>query len=178
MPQIARSLGVTLDVYNRGFAPAHSSWTTSGGFTPSSLGRLPRCLSSLTLTVPTAAPAIESLRIVQNAAACMVLNQHCSLYWLLVTAHIQLKTLVLAYRAVKGNPSSYLQATVKPYTPAWPLHSSNSGCLAVGSHRGLCSLSSQLRIFSIQALNWWNELHTAVRTSESLPFAAGSLTRF
>ena len=42
----------------------------------------------------------------------------CSLHWLSVDARIRFKTLVLAYRAVKGSAPSFIQALVKPYTPA------------------------------------------------------------
>ena len=59
--------------------------------------------------------AIRPLELVQKAAACLVFNRPkfshttsllCYLHWLPVAAHIQFKTLVLAYRAVIGTAPS------------------------------------------------------------------------
>ncbi|KAK9542005.1 hypothetical protein VZT92_002009 [Zoarces viviparus] len=122
--------------------------------------------------------AIRPLELVQKASARLVFNRPkfshttCllhSLHWLPVRARIQFKTLVLAYRAVKGTAPSYLQAMVKPYTPARPLRSATSGRLVALSLRGPCGRSTRLRLFSVLTPQWWNELPTDVRTAESLP---------
>ncbi|KAI7908531.1 reverse transcriptase, partial [Pyricularia oryzae] len=124
------------------------------------------------------ASAIRPLELVQKAAAHLVFNRPkfshttpllMSLHWLPVAARIQFKTLVLAYRAVKGTAPSYLQAMVKPYTPARPLRSAASGRLVAPSLRGPCCRSTRSRLFSVLAPQWWNELPTDVRTAESLP---------
>ena len=139
------------------------------------ISRLDYC-NSLLAGAP--ASAIRPLQLIQNAAARLVFNRpkfsHTtsllrSLHWLPVAARIQFKTLVLAYRAVKGSAPSYLQAMVKPYTPARPLRSATSGRLVTPSLRGPCGRSTRSRLFSVLAPRWWNELPPDVRTAESLP---------
>ena len=139
------------------------------------ISRLDYC-NSLLAGAP--ASAIRPLQLVQNAAARLVFNRPkfshttsllCSLHWLPVAARIRFKTLVLAYRAVKGSAPSYLQAMVKPYTPTRPLRSATSGRLAPPSLRGPCGRSTRSRLFSVLAPQWWNELPPDVRTAESLP---------
>ncbi|XP_068564105.1 uncharacterized protein [Cebidichthys violaceus] len=139
------------------------------------ISRLDYCNSLLT---GAPASAIRPLELVQKAAARLVFNRpkfsHTtsflrSLHWLPVRARIQFKTLVLAYRAVKGTAPSYLQATVKPYTPARPLRSAASGRLVAPSLRGPGGRSTRSWLFSVLAPQWWNELPTDVRTAESLP---------
>ena len=110
------------------------------------------------------ASAIRPLQLIQNAAARLVFNRpkfsHTtsllrSLHWLPVAARIQFKTLVLAYRAVKGSAPSYLQVMVKPYTR--PLRSTTSGRLVTPSLRGPCGRSTRSRLFSVLAPRWWND---------------------
>ena len=139
------------------------------------ISRLDYCNSLLA-----GAPAsdIKPLELVQKAAARLVFNRpkftHTtallrSLHWLPVAARIQFKTLVLAYRAANGTAPSYLQAMVKPYTPARPLRSAASRRLVAPSLKGPSGRSKWSRLFSGLALQWWNELPTDVRTAESLP---------
>ncbi|XP_068571416.1 uncharacterized protein, partial [Cebidichthys violaceus] len=124
------------------------------------------------------ATAIRPLELVQKAAARHVFNRPKfsnrtsllrSLHWLPVRARIQFKPLVLAYRAVKGTDPYYLQAMVKPYTPARPLRSAASGRLVAPSLRGPCGRSTRSQLFSVLAPQWWIELPTDIRTAESLP---------
>ena len=138
------------------------------------ISRLDYC-NSLLAGAP--ASATRPLQLVQNAAARLVFNRPkfshttsllCSLHWLLVAAHIRFKTLVLAYRAVKGSAPSYLQPLVKPYTPARALRSATSGRLLPPSLRGPGGRSTRSRLFSVLAPQWWNELPPEIRTSESL----------
>ncbi|XP_075995206.1 uncharacterized protein LOC143009231 [Genypterus blacodes] len=139
------------------------------------ISRLDYC-NSLLAGAP--ASAIRPLELVQKAAARLVFNlpkfSHTtcllrSLHWLPVAARIQFKTLVLAYRAVKGTAPSYLQAMVKPYTPGRPLRSAASRRLAAPALSGPCLRSMRSRLFSVLAPQWWNALPTDVRTAESLP---------
>ncbi|XP_076002990.1 uncharacterized protein LOC142996006 [Genypterus blacodes] len=139
------------------------------------ISRLDYC-NSLLAGAP--ASAIRPLELVQKAAARLVFNlpkfSHTtcllrSLHWLPVAARIQFKTLVLAYRAVKGTAPSYFQAMVKPYTPGRPLRSAASRRLAAPALSGPCLRSMQSRLFSVLAPQWWNDLPTDVRTAESLP---------
>ena len=69
------------------------------------------------------------------------------LHWLPVIDCIKFKKLVLAYQAVKGSAPAYIQQLIRPYTPARPLRSATSGCLApprpshlhISSTTALCS---------------------------------------
>ncbi|XP_068583396.1 uncharacterized protein, partial [Cebidichthys violaceus] len=193
--QTARNLGVTLDdqlsfsanilsvtrscrflLYNiRRIRPFLTDETAQVLIQALVISRLDYC-NSLLAGAP--ATAIKPLELVQKAAARLVFNppkfSHttsflCSLHWLPVRACIQFKTLVLAHRAVKGTAPSYLQAMVKPYTPARPLRSAASGRLVAPSLRGPGGRSTRSRLFSVLAPQWWNELPTDVRTAESLP---------
>ncbi|XP_076012079.1 uncharacterized protein LOC143004811 [Genypterus blacodes] len=141
------------------------------------ISRLDYC-NSLLAGAP--ASAIRPLELVQKAAARLVFNlpkfSHTtcllrSLHWLPVAVCIQFKTLVLAYRAVKGTAPSYLQAMVKPYTPGRSLRSAASRRLAAPALSGPCLRSMRSRLFSVMAPQWWNDLPTDVRTAESLPIS-------
>ncbi|MEL7079446.1 MAG: reverse transcriptase family protein [Cyanobacteria bacterium J06582_2] len=191
----ARNLGVTLDdqlsfsahissvtrscrfmLYNiRKIRPFLTAETAQVLIQALVISRLDYC-NSLLAGIPAA--AIKPLELIQKAAARLVFNQpkftHTtsllrSLHWLPVAARIQFKTLMLAYRAMKGTAPSYLQAMVKPYTPSRPLRSATSGRLVAPSLRGTCGRSTRSRLFSVLAPQWWNELPTDVRTAESLP---------
>ena len=48
------------------------------------------------------------------------------LHWLPVVARIKFKMMVLAYKAVDGTAPAYLQALLKPHTPARSLRSTTS----------------------------------------------------
>ena len=139
------------------------------------ISRLDYC-NSLLAGAP--ASAIKPLELVQKAAARLVFKRpkftHTtallhSLHWLPVVARIRFKTLVLAYRAVNGTAPTYLQAMVKPYTPARPLRSAASRRLVAPTLKGPSGRSTRSRLFSVLAPQWWNELPTDVRTAESLP---------
>ncbi|XP_030629371.1 uncharacterized protein LOC115811348, partial [Chanos chanos] len=130
-----------------------------------------------TLLAGLQACAIRPLQLVQNAAARLLFNlpKHShvtplltAIHWLLVAAHIQFKTLVLAYQATKGYTPSHLQSLITPYTPARALQSTTSDQLAVPSLWEPGSRSSQPRLFSAIVPRWWNDLPQSVRTVESL----------
>ncbi|KAM4570246.1 uncharacterized protein PAE49_009455 [Odontesthes bonariensis] len=191
----ARNLGVTLDD-ELSFSPNIASVTRSCRFLLYNIRRIRPFLTDKaaqvliqalvisrldycnSLLAGAPASAIRPLELVQKAAARLVFNlpkfSHTtpllrSLHWLPVAARIQFKTLVLAYRAVEGTAPSYLQAMVKPYTPARPLRSVATRCLAAPSLRGPCARSTRSRLFSVLAPRWWNDLPTDIRTAESLP---------
>ena len=121
-----------------------------------------------------AASAIRPLQLIQNAAARLIFNVPkyayttpllTDLHWLPVIAHMKFKTLVLAYHAVKGSAPTYIQQLIRPYTPARPLRSATSGCLAPPA-RHTCT--SRSRLLSVLALRWWNDLPVGIRTAETL----------
>ena len=95
------------------------------------ISRLDYC-NSLLAGLP--ASAIKPLQRIQNAAARLVFNlpkfSHVTplfrdLHWLPVVARIKFKT-ILAYKAVDGTAPAYLQALLKPHTPARSLRSTSS----------------------------------------------------
>ena len=67
------------------------------------------------------ASAIKPLQHIQNAAAQIVYNLpklFRDLHRLPVAARIRFKTMVLTYKAVNGTALTYLQALIRPHTPA------------------------------------------------------------
>ncbi len=128
--------------------------------------------------------------MIQNAAARLVFNEpkrahvtplFVSLHWLPVAAHIQFKTLMLAYRTTTGSaptyfhsllriyiPSrspSYFHSLLRIYIPSRSLRSASERRLVVSSQRGSKSLS---RTFSFTVPDCWNDLPTHIRNAGSL----------
>ncbi len=112
--------------------------------------------------------------MIQNAAARLVFNEpkrahvtplYVSLHWLPVGAHIQFKTLMLAYRTTRGSAPTYFHSLLRIYIPSRSLRSASERRLVVPSQRGSKSLS---RTFSFTIPGWWNDLPTPIRNAGSL----------
>ncbi len=88
-----------------------------------------------------------------------------SLHWLLVSARIKFKTLMLANRTTTGSAPFYFHSLITIYIPSRSLRSASERRLVVPSQRGTKSLS---RTFSFTVPGWWNELPTPIRNAESL----------
>ncbi len=117
---------------------------------------------------------IKPLQMIQNAAARLVFivpkRAHVtplfvSLHWLPVTARIQFKTLMLAYRTTTGSAPTYFHSLLRIYIPSRSLRSASERRLVVPSQRGSKSLS---RTFSFTVPGRWNDLPTPIRTAGSL----------
>ncbi len=102
--------------------------------------------------------------MIQNAAARLVFNEpkrahvtplFVSLHWLPVAAHIQFKTLMLAYRTTTGSAPTYFHSLLRIYIPSRSLRSASERRLVVPSQRGSKSLS---RTFLFTVPGWWNDL--------------------
>ncbi len=75
-----------------------------------------------------------------------------SLHWLPVAAHINFKTLMLAYRTATGSAPSYFHSLMTIYIPSRSLRSASEWRLVVPSQRGTKSLS---RTFSFPVPGWF-----------------------
>ncbi len=118
--------------------------------------------------------------MIQNAAARQVFHEpkraHVTplfvpLHWLPVAAHIQFKTLMLAYRTTTGSAPIYFHSLLRIYIPyrspvyfhsllriyipSRSLRSASERRLVVPSQRGSKSLS---RTLSFTVPDWWNDL--------------------
>ncbi len=117
---------------------------------------------------------IKPLQMIQNAAARLVFNEpkrahvtpvFVSLHWLPVAAHIQFKTLMLAYKTTTGSAPTYFHSLLQIYIPSRSLRSASERRLVVPSQRGSKSLS---RTFSFTIPGWWNDLPTPIQNAGSL----------
>ncbi len=77
---------------------------------------------------------IKPLQMIQNAAAWLVFNKpkrahvtplFFSLHWLPVAAHIQFKTLMLAYKTTTGSAPTYFHSLLRIYIPSRSLRSAS-----------------------------------------------------
>src|SRR4029434_760817 len=111
---------------------------------------------------------VETLQMIQNAAARLVFNQpkraHVTpllieLHWLPVAARIKFKSLMLA-----GSAPTYLNALVRANVTPRTLRSSCERRLALPSVQ-----ARQSRLFSFVVPRWWNELPSTTRAGASLP---------
>ncbi len=112
--------------------------------------------------------------MIQNAAARLLFNEpkrahvtplFVSLHWLPVAAHIQFKTLMLAYRTTTGSAPTYFHSLLRIYIPSRSLRSASEWRLVVPSQRGSKSLS---RTFSFTVPGRWNDLPNPIRNAGSL----------
>uniref|UniRef100_A0A672ZLQ3 Reverse transcriptase domain-containing protein n=1 Tax=Sphaeramia orbicularis TaxID=375764 RepID=A0A672ZLQ3_9TELE len=134
------------------------------------ISRLEYCNALLT-GLP--ACVVKPLQMVQNAAVRLVFNQpkraHVTpllieLHWLPIAARIKFKSLILAYRILRGSAPVYLGALIKAYVAPRPLRSSGERSLVVPR-----PCTRQSRLFSWVVPRWWNALPSATRTESSLP---------
>ncbi len=111
---------------------------------------------------------LSKLQSVQNSAARILTgtktSEHISpvlesLHWLPVRFRIDLKILMLTYKALHGLAPHYLSQLLSVYTPSRDLRSSDSGLLVIRSMGD--------RAFSSCAPTLWNSLPSEIRQAES-----------
>ena len=122
------------------------------------------------------------LQKVQNNAARLVLkcpkSSHASpllqsLHWLPVEKRIGYKLALLCYKSLNGLSPSYLSDLLTIYTPSRQLRSSSDSHILQISRFHARTLGE--RSFSFQAPSFWNNLPSALRTSNSLSSFKSSL---
>ncbi|KAF7709877.1 hypothetical protein HF521_016727, partial [Silurus meridionalis] len=123
------------------------------------------------LSIQAAQVLVQSLVISRLDYCSSLLFSHTtpllrSLHWLPVAARIRFKTLMLAYKAKNGPAPSYLSDLITSRTAPRCLRSSSTARLVPPSLRMRGKYI--LRLFSVLAPRWWNELPLDVRTAESL----------
>ncbi|XP_062378801.1 uncharacterized protein LOC134067515 [Sardina pilchardus] len=115
---------------------------------------------------------LRPLQLIQNAAARLVFNQPkrthvtpllVTLHWLPIVARIKFKSLTLAYRTLTGSAPSYFSSLITMYIPNRPLRSSEERLLC----RPTIHARSNCRSYSSVVPCWWNELPSALRSSNS-----------
>ncbi|XP_038564705.1 rab proteins geranylgeranyltransferase component A 1 isoform X2 [Micropterus salmoides] len=117
---------------------------------------------------------IKRLQLVQNSAprliTCSKSWHHITpvlkqLHWLPISHRITSKILVLTYKAIHHQATSYLTVLLSPYQPSRSLRFTSAGLLYVPKSK-LSSLGE--RAFSRAAPRLWNSLPHEIHTSESL----------
>ncbi|XP_051506392.1 uncharacterized protein LOC127413344 [Myxocyprinus asiaticus] len=166
----ARSCRITL--YNiRKIRPFLSEHATQLLVQSLVITRLDYC-NALIACLP--ACAIRPLKIIQNTAAHLVLNEPkrvhvtpllVSLHWLPTDARIKFKALMLAYRTVTGSAPAYLKSFMQSYVPTRSLQSAKKRRLVEPTQRGTKTL---FRTFSFIIPRWWNDLPNSIREADSL----------
>ncbi len=117
---------------------------------------------------------IKPLQMIQNVVPWLVFNEpkrahvtplFISLHWLPIAAHIQFKTLMLAYRTTTDSAPTYVHSLLRIYIPSRSLRYASERRLMVPSQRGSKSLS---RTFPFTVPGRWNDLPTPIRNAGSL----------
>ncbi len=117
---------------------------------------------------------INKLQMVKNAAARVVtrfrMYDHISLvmstlHWLPFKHRIDLKILLITYKALNGLAPQYLNELLSHYSPPRPLRSQNSGHLIIPR---ISKSTAGGRCFFFSAPKLWNNLPNTVREADTL----------
>jgi len=120
-------------------------------------------------------PAVEheKLQRVQNIAACLITGSsrrdHITpvlknLHWLPVELQITFKILLLTYKILNGQSSSYLTSLISSYKAVRSLHSSDHLLLQVPN---VMKATYGQRTFSYCAPKLWNSLRKSLKEPET-----------
>ena len=117
---------------------------------------------------------LKELQLIQNAAAHILTRtrrfEHispvlASLPWLPVKFQIDLKILLLTFKALHGLAPSYLNYLLFPYTPSRMLHSQGTGHLVIPR---IVKSTIGGRAFSYPAPHLWNKLPAHVQSADTI----------
>ncbi len=117
---------------------------------------------------------INKLQMVQNAAARVLTRtrkyDHISpvmstLHWLPIKHYIDLKILLITYKALNGLAPQYLSELLSHYCPSRPLRSQNSGHVIIPR---ILKSTAGGRSFFYLVHKLWNNLPNTVREVDTL----------
>ncbi len=128
------------------------------------------CINKLQYLQNSAARILSRARVVDHITPVLEL-----LHWLPVRFRIDLKVLMLTYKALHGLAPQYLAELLIPYIPSRNLRSSQSGLLVVPKTR---LRSGGDRAFSSYAPKLWNSLQANIREANSLGIFKSRLKTF
>ncbi len=120
---------------------------------------------------------INKLQMVQNAAARVLTRtrkyEHISpvpstRYWLPIKHRVDLKILLITYKALNGLAPQYLSELLSHYSPPRPLRYKNSGRLIIPRISKLQAATASSRSFFYLAPKLWNNLLNNVREANTL----------
>ncbi len=112
--------------------------------------------------------------MVQNAAARVLTRTRTydqispvlsTLHWLPIKYRIDLKILLITYKALNGLAPQYLSELLSHYSPPRPLRSQNSGHLIIP---WISKSTAEGRSFFYLAAKLWNNLPNTVREEDTL----------
>ncbi|XDV22173.1 hypothetical protein PO909_027128, partial [Leuciscus waleckii] len=118
--------------------------------------------------------ALNRLQMVQNAVARLLTGSSrrthitpilSSLHWLPIKFRIDLKKLVLTFRALNGQSPQYIADLLLPYSPGRALRSSGQSLLFVPKTR---YKTRGDRSFQVVAPRLWNALPLSLRVADSV----------
>ena len=98
-----------------------------------------------------------------------------SLHWLPVKSRIELKILLLTFKALNNMAPLYLKELVVPYQPTRALRSQNSSLLVIPK---VSKSRVGARAFSYQAPHLWNHLPLSVREADTICMFKSRLKTF
>ncbi len=108
---------------------------------------------------------MQQLEFLLEPGSMTTLARLCALHWLPIKPRIDLKILLITYKALNGLVPQYLSELLSHYSPPRPLRSQNSG------HLRIPKSTAGGEPFSLWNKLWnklWNNLPNTVREADTL----------